>query len=130
MDIPISAQCNRVPVLDGHLLSISVRLGRSVSREEVKDAFRSFASPITDLSLPSAGAEFLAFFEDAAYPQPARHATLGGGMTVSVGRLRPCPILDYRFVALVHNTIRGAAGGVILNAELMVARGHLPGPGA
>ena len=75
--------------------------------------------------LPTAPASFLHLFDDPRFPQPRRHAELGKGMTVSIGRLRPCPVLDFKFVVLVHNTLRGAAGGAVLNAELLVRQGYL-----
>ena len=126
LDVPISAQCNRVPVVDGHMLSISVRLRVKPSIEALRNAFSTFTSSIDDLDLPSGRSPLLEFFDDPTYPQPLRQANLGGGMTVSIGRLKPCGVLDFRFVALVHNTIRGAAGGALLNAELLVAKGYLP----
>lgn len=119
----ISAQCNRVAVLDGHMVSASVSLGRRVAMAEVVEALRSFRSPLEDLGLPSAPERFLDVYEEGPAPQPRRHAWSGRGMTVSIGRIRPCPVADVRFVALVHNTVRGAAGGAILNAELLVRKG-------
>ncbi len=123
--IRVSAQCNRVPVLEGHLECISVKLNTSASREEVVDAFESFVSPIKGLGLPTEPDQLLHVFEDERFPQPRRHSDLGGGMTVSIGRVRPCEVLDYKFIALSHNTVRGAAGGAILNAELLVKQGLL-----
>ncbi len=121
----ISAQANRVPVLDGHLLSVSVKLATPASLDEVRHAWAAFraASPVREL--PSAPAVPLVLTEDPARPQPRRDAPRGRGMTVTVGRLRRCPVLDVRFVALVHNTVRGAAGGALLNAELAVATGRV-----
>jgi aspartate-semialdehyde dehydrogenase len=121
----ISAQTNRVPVLDGHLLSISVRLGESARLEAVRGAFEGFGQPLAPWQLPSAPARAVAYLEGPDHPQPRLHAGAGGGMTVSIGRLRPCPVGDFRFVALVHNTLRGAAGGALLNAELLWRRGYL-----
>ena len=121
--VRISAQTTRVPVVDGHLLTVSVRLGTRAGAAEARRALAEYRSPIADLSLPSAPARFLAVLDGDAAPQPRLHAWLGGGMTVAVGRVRPCPVLDVRFVVLVHNTVRGAAGAAILNAELLVARG-------
>ena len=121
----VSAQCNRVPVLDGHLECISVKLAGDPDAEAVRAAFEGFESPIAGLDLPTAPAEILHVFDDARFPQPRRHAGLGGGMTVAVGRVRPCPVLGIKFVALVHNTVRGAAGGAILNAELLIRQGYL-----
>ncbi len=124
-EIRISAQCNRVPVLEGHLEAVSVKLKTPVEVEDVQDALRSFQSPIAGYNLPTAPDPFLHVFDDPRFPQPRRHAELGKGMTVSVGRLRRCEVLDFKFVALVHNTIRGAAGGAILNAELLIEQGYL-----
>lgn len=121
----ISAQTNRVAVVDGHTLSISVALSRPASLEEVREALGGFESPLTALRLPSAPARPLVWLDGDDAPQPRLHAGLGDGMSVSVGHLKPCKVLDYRFVALVHNTVRGAAGAALLNAELMVAQGLL-----
>jgi len=128
-DFKVSAQCNRVPVVDGHLLTVSAKLGTTASPQQVVEAFRSFRAPSEVRNLPSAPAEFIHVFEDDRSPQPRKHVDLGKGMTVSVGRVRSCPILDVRFVVLVHNTIRGAAGGAILNAELVLASGLLGAAG-
>lgn len=124
-DFPISAQCNRVPVIDGHLETVSVKLKTEAHPEAVKDALRSFRSPIAEHSLPSAPDPFIHVFEDERFPQPRRHANLGGGMTVSVGRVRACAVLDLKMVVLSHNTVRGAAGGALLNAELLARKGYL-----
>lgn len=124
-DFSISAQCNRVPVLEGHLETISVQLGSDASTEEVLDALGNFKSPIEDFDLPSAPDPTIRVHSDDASPQPRRHASLGNGMAVSVGRVRPCEVLDFKYVALVHNTLRGAAGVAVLNAELLVREGYL-----
>lgn len=123
--ISISAQCNRVPVLEGHLECVSVKLQKQTHRDELQRAFESFVSPIRDLQLPTEPEKLIHVFEDPRFPQPRRHSDFGHGMTVSVGRIRPCEVLDYKFVVLSHNTIRGAAGGAILNAELLVKQGLL-----
>lgn len=123
--LTVSAQCNRVPVLDGHLECVSVKLGKKVGVDAVREVFENYRSPIADLRLPSSPERLLQVFDDSRFPQPRRHAELGGGMTVSIGRIRPCEILDVKFVALVHNTVRGAAGGAVLNAELLVKQGLL-----
>lgn len=123
--IRISAQCNRVPVLDGHLEAVSVKFGHHVDAEDVKRAFAEFRSPIGAHELPTAPDPFIRVFEEDYFPQPRRHAELGRGMTVSVGRIRSCEVLDVKFVTLVHNTVRGAAGGALLNAELLVKNGYL-----
>jgi aspartate-semialdehyde dehydrogenase len=125
--ITISAQCNRVPVQEGHLLSVSVGFEEEVGVEEAREALEGFESPLKGLGLPSAPERPIRFSDAEAFPQPRLHSGEAGGMRVTVGRLRKCPVLDLRFVALVHNTVRGAAGGAILNAELLRARGLLPG---
>ncbi|MBX2818612.1 MAG: aspartate-semialdehyde dehydrogenase [Rhodothermaceae bacterium] len=122
---PVSAQCNRVAVLDGHLECVSIKFGTRVSPDDVKEALRTYESPLAKMGLPSAPAQFIEVFEDERYPQPRRHVGLGNGMTVSVGRIRPCEILDIKCIVLSHNTVRGAAGGAILNAELLVKQGFL-----
>ena len=125
-DIAISAQCNRVPVLDGHLECVSVRLASSASPADVAKAISAFESPLAGFDVPTAPERPLRVFADERYPQPRRHVNAGGGMQVSVGRVRACEVLDVKFVVLSHNTIRGAAGGAILNAELLRAQGRLP----
>lgn len=124
-DITISAQCNRVPVIDGHLECVSVSLQKSATREDVEDAFRSFTSAVDGHGLPSAPERLLHVFDEPEFPQPRKHARLGNGQTVSIGRIRACEVLDFKFVVLVHNTIRGAAGGAILNAELLAEQGYI-----
>jgi aspartate-semialdehyde dehydrogenase len=117
LPLRVSAQANRVPVLNGHLLSISVALGRRPREGEVVQALREFTPPPAVLTLPSSPRRVLEVDDLDRHPQPRLHADRGGGMTVSIGRVRECPVLDVRFVALVHNTVRGAAGGALLNAE-------------
>ena len=119
----LSAACNRVATTDGHLECVSVDLGLDVSLGEVAAALREWPSPLRDFSLPSAPDPVIVLRDEPDRPQPRLDRDAGRGMAVSVGRLRPCPILDYKFVALGHNTVRGAAGGAILNAELLHARG-------
>ena len=97
----------------------------NIESDEVREAMQSFESPLAGLGLPSSPERLLQVFDEPAYPQPKRHALLGGGQTVSIGRIRPCEVFDVKFVALVHNTIRGAAGVAILNAELLVKRGYV-----
>lgn len=122
-DMPISAHATRVPVVDGHLLAVSVGLDGAPPLEAIGDAFRTF-TPVAEVrELPSAPDRFLVLDEAPDRPQPRLDAGRGGGMTISVGRLRACPVLTVRFVALGHNTIRGAAGAALLNAELLIARG-------
>ncbi len=121
----ISAACNRVAVIDGHTSCVSVRLRDPATADDVRDAWDQFRAEPQQLDLPSAPTLPLQYLSDPSAPQPRLHRDLGRGMSVSVGRLRPCPVLDFKFVALSHNTVRGAAGGAILAAELAVARGML-----
>lgn len=121
----ISAQVNRVPTIDGHLMTISVRLRTPAQQDEVRNAIESFEGEPQRLGLPTAPKHALFYIDADDRPQPRLDRDRENGMSVSVGRLRPCPILDYRLVALVHNTIRGAAGAAILNAELLEAKGLL-----
>lgn len=123
--LTISPQCNRVPVLEGHLECVTVKLKSNPSQNHVRQAFNDFVSPIAELDLPSEPDRLIHVFDDERFPQPRRHLNLGNGMTVSIGRIRPCEILDYKFIVLSHNTVRGAAGGAILNAELLVKQGFL-----
>jgi len=117
----ISAHTNRVPVLDGHTMTVSVDLDTKPRPDEVLEALRGFRGRPQELSLPTAPQPVIVVREEANRPQPRLDADLGAGMAVSVGRVRPCPVLQTRFVALGHNTVRGAAGAAILNAELMHA---------
>ena len=126
-EVTVSAQCNRVPVIDGHTEAVAVRFRSPAAAADAAEAMRSWRSPLSGLGLPTAPAAPLVVFDDPRWPQPRRHATLGGGMTVSVGRVQDCPVLGVKFVLLSHNTVRGAAGGAILNAELMLATGRLAG---
>jgi aspartate-semialdehyde dehydrogenase len=121
----MTAHCNRVAVEDGHTESVSVKLKRKAGADELIAAFNEFRSTPQELKLPLAPAQPI--FYDAApdRPQPRFDVDRGNGMTVSVGRLRPCGVLDYKFTVLSHNTIRGAAGAAILNAELLKAQGFL-----
>ncbi|HXY31797.1 MAG TPA: aspartate-semialdehyde dehydrogenase [Gemmatimonadaceae bacterium] len=119
----VSAQVTRVPVEHGHTVCLAMSLERRANAESVTKALRDWDSAVRSLALPSAPAAPLVVTDAPDRPQPRRDAMAGGGMTVTVGRVRPDPILDLRLVAMGHNTIRGAAGASILNAELMVARG-------
>jgi aspartate-semialdehyde dehydrogenase len=125
-EFKISAQCNRVPVIDGHLESVSVKLKKRVSAAEVSEALASFTGEPQKLGLPTAPAHPILVSSEADRPQPRRDRDAGRGMSVSIGRIRPCPLLDFKFTVLLHNTIRGAAGAAILNAELLADRGLLP----
>jgi aspartate-semialdehyde dehydrogenase len=122
-DILISAQCNRVAVVDGHLACVSIKLKHSASKENIVSAWKHFKGEPQHLELPSAPKHPLIYLDQEKHPQPKLHRFLEKGMAVSIGRLQRCPILDWKFVILSHNTIRGAAGGAILNAELMVKKG-------
>jgi aspartate-semialdehyde dehydrogenase len=119
----VSAQTTRVPVFDGHTLSISVSFEQKVDLGDVRAALESFSGIPQELHLPTAPVKPIAYLDGQNRPQPRLDVDSGDGMTVTVGRLRPCPVLGYKFFALGHNTIRGAAGAAILNAELMVAQG-------
>jgi len=121
----ISAQVNRVPVIDGHTMTVAIDLHARPSADDVIAALKSFSGKPQALDLPTAPKPAIVYMTDTARPQPRLDAELGGGMTVSVGRVRACPVLTHKFVALGHNTIRGAAGASILNAELMKAEGLL-----
>lgn len=126
----VSAQCNRVAVVDGHMESVAVKLRRKASPEEVLEALGSFRGRPQELDLPSAPRQPVLLARAPDRPQPRFDVNRGGeglrqGMSVTVGRLRPCPVLDYKFTVLSHNTLRGAAGAALLNAELMRAEGRL-----
>jgi aspartate-semialdehyde dehydrogenase len=123
--IEVSAQCNRVNVSDGHMASIRVKLARRASSDQVREALASFRSEPQALKLHSAPPKPIIVRDETDRPQPRLDRDAGNGMTVTVGRIAPDKVLDFRFVALGHNTIRGAAGAAILNAELLVARGYL-----
>jgi aspartate-semialdehyde dehydrogenase len=125
--LAISADTHRVPVVDGHLLSVSVGLGERVTIADAERALDDWRPPADVAALPSAPARALERLADGDRPQPRLDAGRGGGLTVTVGRLRLCPLLDLRFTALVHNAERGAAGGTLLLAELAARRGLLAG---
>jgi aspartate-semialdehyde dehydrogenase len=124
-DFKISAQCNRVAVIDGHTESVQLKFINKPSKEEMINVWNSFSSEPQKLNLPSAPKNPLIYLDGDKYPQPKLHRSLGNGMSVSVGRLRDCSLFDYKFTVLSHNTIRGAAGGTILIAELLKAKGYL-----
>ena len=125
LDARVSAHCNRVPVVDGHTVTVSVEFASKPSLAEVRAAFDAFRGKPQLLGLPSAPAVPVIYMEQADRPQPRRDVERERGMAVFVGRLRECPVFDYKFVALGHNTVRGAAGAAVLNAELMLAEGLL-----
>lgn len=118
----VSAHCNRIPVSDGHLECVSVKLKSKASKEDLIHAWTSFKGEPQELQLPLAPHRPIHYHTEENYPQPKLHRQLDKGMAVSIGRLRPCSLFDYKFVLLSHNTVRGAAGGAVLNAELMFAR--------
>ena len=121
----VSAHCHRVHVSDGHTLAASFGLRRRATPEAARRALREFVSPLAGRGLPSLPRRPIVVRDEADRPQPRHDREAGAGMVVTVGRVRTCPVLDLRLVALVHNTIRGAAGVAILNAELLRARGLL-----
>ncbi|MGC8782313.1 MAG: aspartate-semialdehyde dehydrogenase [Anaerolineae bacterium] len=125
-DFVVSAQANRVAVRNGHLEAVSVKLKRPATIEEVAAAFTGYRGEPQRLGLPSAPNPPIILHTAEDRPQPRLDRLAGAGMATSVGRLRPDPIFDYKFIVLGHNTIRGAAGGAILNAELLVSRGLVP----
>ena len=121
----VSAQCNRVPVVNGHMVATSVELEQKPTVADLIEAMESFRSVPQERKLPSAPAQPLIYLTEADRPQPRRDVERERGMAVFIGRLRECPVLNYKFMALGHNTIRGAAGAAVLNAELMYSKGLL-----
>ena len=124
-DMVISAQCNRVAVEDGHTESVSVKLKKPATKEQIIEAWNSFRGVAQEKRLPSAPDQPVFYDPAPDRPQPRLDVERGAGMSASVGRLRPCPILDWKFTLLSHNTVRGAAGAALLNAELLHAQGYL-----
>ena len=123
--VVVSASVTRVGVQNGHTGSISVAVDQKPPLDAIVDAWRTYRGRPQELELPSAPPTPIVYLTETNRPQPTLDVDRGGGMTISVGRLRPCPVLDFKFVALGHNTIRGAAGAAILNAELMHREGRL-----
>lgn len=126
--IKISATCTRVPVIDGHTACVSLKFkdsSKKPSIDEIKKIWKNFKSVPQELNLPFAPVQPIIYLEEENRPQPRKDRDSDKGMAVSIGRLRECKVFDYKFVALSHNTIRGAAGGGILNAELLKAKGYL-----
>ncbi len=120
----ITTQCIRVPVSDGHTAAVFVRFREKPTKAEILDAWRNYSGKPQALKLPHAPAQFITYFEDDARPQARLDRDLEGGMGVSVGRLREDTLFDYKFVGLSHNTLRGAAGGAVLIAELLFREGY------
>ncbi|MEK7129091.1 MAG: aspartate-semialdehyde dehydrogenase [Patescibacteria group bacterium] len=121
----ISASCMRVPISDGHMAAINVQFAKKAEKQELIDEIRDFPNPLDALSLPSAPRPFLTYFEEESRPQTRLDRDLHNGMGISVGRLREDPILSWKCVTLSHNMLRGAAGGSILNAELLLKMGYI-----
>jgi aspartate-semialdehyde dehydrogenase len=121
----VSAHCNRVAVVDGHTETVSVSFSSKPSEADIRRALEGFRSAPQDRDLPSAPTQPVIYMDEANRPQPRKDAERERGMAAFVGRLRPCKVLDYKFVVLSHNTIRGAAGAAVLNAELMHSEGML-----
>jgi len=121
----VSAHCNRVAVVDGHTVCVSVEFSSKATESDVIRAFETFRGAPQDLDLPSAPKRPVQYLPEADRPQPRKDAERERGMAAFVGRVRPCPVFDWKFVALGHNTVRGAAGAAVLNAELMRAEGYL-----
>ena len=120
-----TAQCLRVPVTDGHFAAVFCRFENKPTKEEILDAWKSYQGRAQELNLPSAPKQFLHYFEEDNMPQTRLHRDLEGGMAISLGRLREDSQYDYKFVGLSHNTLRGAAGGAVLLAELLCAEGYM-----
>ena len=121
----ITSQCIRVPVTDGHLAAVFMSLDQKTDMDEIRRRWAAYKGAAQKLNLPSAPKQFLHYFEENDRPQTRLDRDLEGGMAISVGRLRPDSQYDYKFVCLSHNTLRGAAGGGVLMAELLCANGYL-----
>jgi len=124
-DVSITAQCIRVPASNGHMAAVFVSFREKPSKEEILSIWKSFAGRAQELELPSAPKQFLNYFEEDNRPQTKLDRDLEGGMAISIGRLREDTQYDYKFVCLSHNTLRGAAGGGVLLAELLCAEGYI-----
>jgi aspartate-semialdehyde dehydrogenase len=121
----VSAHCNRVAVVDGHTVTVSVEFSSKPTEADLRNAFETFFAVPQQRNLPSAPKRPVQYMPEADRPQPRKDAERDRGMAAFIGRLRPCPVFDWKFVALGHNTIRGAAGAAVLNAELMESEGLL-----
>lgn len=125
LDIKFSAQCNRVAVLDGHTECVQVKLKKKTSADAIIEAWNSFSGAVQNDNLPSSPHKLIYYFTENNYPQPRLHRNIDKGMAVSIGRLREDNFFDFKFVILSHNTMRGAAGGALLCAELMKVKGYI-----
>ena len=121
----ITTQCIRVPVIDGHMAAVFVEFAKKPTKEQILEDWRTFRGKPQELGLPSAPAQFLTYFEEDNRPQTALDRDIYGGMGVALGRLREDFMFDYKFIGLSHNTLRGAAGGALLNAELLYRLGYI-----
>lgn len=125
-EFPVQATATRVPTINGHMISVTAKLkDKPKNIEEIKRAYMNWQNPISDLDLPFAPKELYKLHQEEKYPQPRLHSDWENGMQLHLGRLREAEVFDVSFVAMAHNTIRGAAGGAILNAELLVKKGFL-----
>jgi len=124
-DLNISATCLRVPVLDGHLANVKINFEKKVTKKDILSRIKNYQNPIEKYNLPSSPKQFLRYFEEIDRPQVRFDKNLEGGMGISVGRIEKDTIMDFGFVSLSHNTVRGAAGGALLLAELLVAKGFV-----
>ncbi|NLD86841.1 MAG: aspartate-semialdehyde dehydrogenase, partial [Clostridiales bacterium] len=120
-----TAQCIRVPVTDGHMAAVFASFDKKISCEEIIKRWQDFKGRPQELELPSAPKQFLHYFTEDNCPQTKLHRDLEGGMAISIGRLRPDTQYDIKFVCLSHNTLRGAAGGAVLAAELLCAEDYI-----
>lgn len=120
----MSAQCNRVGVIDGHLESVQVKFKNKAAIEDIIKSWQNFRGEPQNLRLPTAPNVPIHYFYERDYPQPRLHRNLENGMAIAIGRLKECPLFDYKFIVLSHNTMRGAAGGALLCAELLIKKGY------
>ena len=124
-DFPVSAQCNRVPVYDGHMEAVSIKVKNRIAIDELVSLLQSYRGFPQEMKLPSAPENPIVVFNEPDKPQPALNVWTNSGMSACVGRIRECNILDYKMIVLGHNTIRGAAGAAVLNAETFYRKGYL-----
>ena len=121
----ITAQCLRVPVSDGHMAAVFVKFENKPTKEQILDKWANYVTDTNGLDLPSSPEKFLRYFEEDNFPQTKLHRDIDKGMSVCLGRLREDSVFDYKFIGLSHNTLRGAAGGAVLAAELLCAKGYM-----